>query len=151
VVVRLEFEDIGLQIVGFYNPRVKHYYVMARDPITGRWVFFVRELSVCATCTFHTPVPEGKHWSKGLLVEGQACVTLHYSTWWDFEYDDEFLLLLEEAAEEAPCKECFDLFGVDYEIAGWSLYYEPEEYCRKYRADTGALVRDYTKQAFRRA
>jgi len=140
-------EESNLEFVFFYNPRNKRYMGFLRDPTTFIWKSFVREFWICATCTFNTP-PKG-HWSKGLLLEAQACVRITYDEYKLAENDQEFIDFIEEKTQEADCRSCFNLFGVDYEVAGITYHsVEPEQYCKKLHPLQGTLVKDYTRWAY---
>ena len=138
-------EDTNHEIACFFNPRINRYTCFLRDRVTFRFIRFLREFYVCATCTFHTS-PKGKHWSKGLYVESQSCTVLSYSDFAFCTSDEEFVELVRAAEEEAGkgCGVCFAMFGVDYEVAGITFHSEfSEEYCRKLHPIEGYLIKEY--------
>ncbi|PMQ00717.1 MAG: hypothetical protein CBR30_09680 [Dictyoglomus sp. NZ13-RE01] len=135
-------EETINEIIGFFNPRNKRYYLFLRNPANKRFVKRVRTLYICITCTFKS-VRADRHFSKNLYVESQGMSEVGSSEWELCDSDSCFHELIESKIREAQdvCERCFANFGVDYEIGGAEYRTAPcEIYCRAGRPLYGTSV-----------
>jgi len=135
-------EETINEIIGFFNPRNKRYYLFLRNPANKRFIRRVRTLYICITCTFQS-ISADRHFSKNLYVESQG-MSEAYSNEWEFcDSDACFHELIETKIREAQdqCDRCFNNFGVPYEVGGVEYRTEPcDTYCRAGRPVYGSPV-----------
>ena len=137
--VRIPISDDVGEMICFYNPIVRRFYCFQfayRDRFF-RIVRYIRRICICATCTFESGGHE-RHWSKNLYVESMVCYEISDSEYKDFKTPAEFYAKILELQRKASenCGNCFSLFDVNYEIAGYELRIkECYSYCCASRFD----------------
>lgn len=128
--------SVGGRIICFWNPYVRRRYcfLFGRIDRQFRIIRFLRQFCACSTATF-TSITE-RHYSKNLHIESMLCVTIKDEEYRHIEDDREFEDLIEEKIDriEAYHGECFNLFGVEYEIRGVEFRADcPNSYCCSFR------------------
>lgn len=139
----------GFYIYCFYHRRSNRFYCFLRDPKTGRWNRFLRDIYIAVTCTFESESAE-RHWTKNIYLEAQVVGVLRWDEYFFHAKSfAEFLDMLWRRADEVSrrCNCCFDEFGLDYEVAGAEYYSEEvEEYCKLERRKVEEGVKEVMRE-----
>lgn len=154
MVVVLEDSYTYGEIASFWNPAVRRRIVVLRDPVTKRFVYWLREIYVCASCTFSSRTQADP--TKNIEIEGFVCTEVKEEEWRNIVNDDDFadLIASKAAMVEDECDHVVTrMFGVPYEVSGISVWSEKVmEFVRKAHVTREGLTTKecvYTKEGKR--